>query len=57
VLLGTHMPSILVETAFLSNPDEEKRLRSARYQDGTADAIAHGVKQFIDARRELARAP
>jgi N-acetylmuramoyl-L-alanine amidase len=57
VLLGTHMPSILVETAFLSNPDEEKRLRSAKYQDGAAEAIASGVKKFIDARRELARAP
>jgi len=57
VLLGTHMPSILVETAFLSNPEEEKRLKSAKYQEGAADAISRGVKQFIDARRELARAP
>jgi len=57
VLLGTHMPSILVETAFLSNPDEEKRLKSAKYQDGAAEAIASGVKKFIDSRRELARAP
>ncbi len=57
VLLGTHMPSILVETAFLSNPVEEKRLKTPRYQDGAADAIARGVQQFISARRELARAP
>ncbi|GAC1338256.1 MAG: hypothetical protein NVSMB23_05780 [Myxococcales bacterium] len=57
VLLGTHMPSILVETAFLSNPEEEKRLRSARYQDGTAEAIARGVRDFLDGRRKLALAP
>ena len=57
VLLGTHMPSILVETAFLSNPEEEKRLRSTRYQDGTAEAIARGVRDFLDGRRKLALAP
>ena len=57
VLLGTHMPSILVETAFLSNPSEEARLRSARYQNGAAEAIARGVKDFVDSRRRLALAP
>jgi N-acetylmuramoyl-L-alanine amidase len=57
VLLGTHMPSILVETAFLSNPEEEKRLRSERYQEGTAEAIARGVRDFLDGRRKLALAP
>lgn len=57
VLLGTHMPSILVETAFLSNPREEARLRSDRYQDGTAEAIARGVHDFLDGRRKLAMIP
>jgi N-acetylmuramoyl-L-alanine amidase len=57
VLLGTHMPSILIETAFLSNPEEERRLRSTSYQDGTADAIARGVRDFLDGRRKLALAP
>ena len=57
VLLGTHMPSILIETGFISNPAEEKRLRSTEFQDGTADAIARGVKDYVDARRRLARAP
>ena len=56
VLLGTHMPAILVETAFLSNPEEEKRLRSPKYQEGTAEAISRGVKDFLDSRRRLARA-
>ena len=57
VLLGTHMPSILVETGFISNPAEEARLKSARFQEGTAEAIARGVKDFVDARRRLASLP
>jgi N-acetylmuramoyl-L-alanine amidase len=57
VLLGTHMPSILVETGFISNPAEEARLRSARFQDGTADAVARGMKEFVESRLRIARAP
>ena len=57
VLLGTRMPAILVETGFISNPSEEARLRSRRYQQGMGDAIARGVKEFVDGRRRLARAP
>jgi len=57
VLLGTHMPSILVETGFISNPAEEARLKSARFQEGTAEAIARGVKDFVDGRRRLASLP
>ena len=56
VLLGTQMPSILVETAFLSNPTEEARLKSAKYQEATAEAIARGVKDYLDGRRRIARA-
>jgi N-acetylmuramoyl-L-alanine amidase len=57
VLLGTHMPSILVETGFISNPAEEARLKSAKFQDGTAEAIARGVKDFVDSRRRVASIP
>ena len=57
VLLGTHMPSILVETGFISNPADEARLKSKRFQDGTAEAIARGVKDFIESRRRLASLP
>ena len=57
VLLGTHMPSILVETGFISNPAEESRLKSTRFQEGTAEAIARGVKDFVDGRQRLAQAP
>jgi len=56
VLLGAHMPAILVETGFISNPGEEARLRNRKYQTGTADAIARGVKEFVDGRQRLARA-
>lgn len=57
VLLGTHMPSILVETGFISNPADEARLKSPRFQEGTAEAISRGVKDFLDARRRLAMGP
>lgn len=55
VLLGVRMPAILVEASFLSHPEEEKRLGSARYQDEVARAIAHGVEEFIDGRQGMAR--
>ncbi|MFL5311649.1 MAG: N-acetylmuramoyl-L-alanine amidase [Myxococcales bacterium] len=56
VLLGAHMPAILVETGFISNPAEEVRLRNHKFQSGAADAIARGVKDFVDGRQRLARA-
>ncbi len=46
VLLGATMPSVLVETAFLSNPREEKRLKSSAYQKASAKAIAMAVKKY-----------
>ncbi|MDO4231730.1 MAG: N-acetylmuramoyl-L-alanine amidase [Lautropia sp.] len=49
VLRAPDIPSILVETAFISNPDEEKRLRSPAYQDELARAIAKGI---LDYRRK-----
>lgn len=55
VLLGAKMPAILVETAFLSNPEEEKLLASKDYQDQVAEAIADGVQGFLDERAKLAR--
>jgi len=48
------MPSILVETGFISNPAEEARLKNPRFQEGTAEAIARGVKDFVESRRRLA---
>jgi N-acetylmuramoyl-L-alanine amidase len=46
VLLGATMPSVLVETAFLSNPREEKRLVSSAYQKSAAKAIALAIKKY-----------
>ena len=43
VLLGARMPAVLVETAFLSNPEESKLLGSTAYRHATAEAIADGV--------------
>ncbi|HVP59769.1 MAG TPA: N-acetylmuramoyl-L-alanine amidase [Myxococcaceae bacterium] len=56
VLLGTKMPAILVETGFLSNSDEEKRLGSPDYQQEVARAIAAGVQDFLGNRERLAKA-
>ncbi len=55
VLKAPDIPSILVETAFISNPDEEKRLRDGSYQDKMADAIADGIKRYFSKNPALAR--
>ncbi|ATB48195.1 N-acetylmuramoyl-L-alanine amidase [Corallococcus macrosporus] len=55
VLLGVKMPAILVETSFLSNPDEEARLKSKVYQAEVAKAIARGVEEFLGDRRRVAK--
>ena len=55
VLKAPDIPSILVETAFISNPDEEKKLRDGGYQDKMADAIADGIKRYFSRNPALAR--
>lgn len=47
VLKSPDIPSILVETAFISNPSEERNLRSRRYQEKMAQAITAGVKHYF----------
>ena len=47
VLKSPDVPSILVETAFISNPDEEKRLNDEAYQDQLARAILGGIKRYF----------
>ncbi len=47
VLKSPDIPSILVETAFISNPLEERRLRSARYQNKIARAILAGIRNYF----------
>ncbi len=49
VLRAPDIPSILVETAFISNPEEERRLNDNAYQEKMADAILRGLKRYFDA--------
>lgn len=55
VLLGVKMPAILVETSFLSNPEEERRLSTGSYQSDAAEAIAAGIQDFLGNRQRVAR--
>ncbi|MBF0574233.1 MAG: N-acetylmuramoyl-L-alanine amidase, partial [Desulfamplus sp.] len=47
VLLGASMPSILIETSFLSNPEECRRLTDSAYQNALCDAITDGIAKYI----------
>ncbi len=47
VLIGARMPSILIETSFLSNRKECKRLLSSKYQNDLCDSIINGVEKYI----------
>ena len=47
VLKAPDIPSILVETAFISNPAEERKLRTARFQQQIAEAILGGIKAYF----------
>ncbi len=55
VLKAPDMPSILVETAFISNPEEEARLRDPDYQAQLVDALALGIKRYFAKNPPLAR--
>ncbi|VAW78629.1 N-acetylmuramoyl-L-alanine amidase [hydrothermal vent metagenome] len=47
VLKSPDIPSILIETAFISNPSEEKRLRSSKHQQKVANSIFKGVRSYF----------
>ncbi|MDP2406718.1 MAG: N-acetylmuramoyl-L-alanine amidase [Hydrogenophaga sp.] len=55
VLKAPDIPSVLVETAFISNPEEEERLRSVKYQTDLADALLRGIVKYFGANPPLAR--
>jgi N-acetylmuramoyl-L-alanine amidase len=55
VLKAPDIPSVLVETAFISNPEEETRLRSDGYQEELADAIMRGIYRYFAKNPPLAR--
>jgi N-acetylmuramoyl-L-alanine amidase len=54
-VLKSPIPSILVETAFISNPDEETRLNDADYQEKIARAILRGIKGYVAKNPPLSR--
>ncbi|WP_313953681.1 N-acetylmuramoyl-L-alanine amidase [Accumulibacter sp.] len=55
VLKAPDIPSILIETAFISNPEEEKRLNDDAYQDKMAEAIFAGIKKYLAQNPPLAK--
>ena len=55
VLKAPDIPSILIETAFISNPDEEKRLNDEAYQDKMASAILKGIRAYFSKNPPLAK--
>ncbi|HEX7234250.1 MAG TPA: N-acetylmuramoyl-L-alanine amidase, partial [Nitrosospira sp.] len=55
VLKSPDIPSILVETAFISNPDEERKLKNPAYQEKLADAILAGIKRYFANNPPVAR--
>ncbi len=55
VLKAPDIPSILIETAFISNPEEEARLGDEAYQDELADAIVKGIKNYFAKNPPLTR--
>ncbi len=55
VLKAPDIPSILVETAFISNPDEELKLRSDRHQRNFAESMHAGIRRYFGQNPPLAR--
>jgi len=55
VLKAPDIPSILIETAFISNPDEERRLNDTAYQEKVARAILRGIKGYVAKNPPLSR--
>ncbi|MET4576510.1 N-acetylmuramoyl-L-alanine amidase [Ottowia thiooxydans] len=55
VLKAPDIPSVLVETAFISNPEEEAKLRTDAYQNDLANALIVGIQKYFAANPPLAR--
>jgi N-acetylmuramoyl-L-alanine amidase len=55
VLKSPDIPSVLVETAFISNPEEERKLNDPRFQEKLAEAIFGGIKRYFSQNPALAR--
>lgn len=55
VLKAPDIPSILIETAFISNPEEEAKLTDSRYQDQVAEAVLNGTKKYFTKHPPMAK--
>jgi len=55
VLKAPDIPSILIETAFISNPEEEAKLTDGRYQDQVAEAVLNGTKKYFTKHPPMAK--
>lgn len=55
VLIGTNVPAVLIETGFVSNPTEGRKLTTPAYQHKIATAIAEGIDRFLGKRHETSR--
>ena len=55
VLKAPDIPSILIETAFISNPEEERLLRSPKHQEKSARAILGGITEYLASNPPLSR--
>jgi N-acetylmuramoyl-L-alanine amidase len=52
VLVGTHMPCILIETSFVTHPVEGRRLAAEAYRAALADGLVYGIRRFLEERRQ-----
>jgi N-acetylmuramoyl-L-alanine amidase len=55
VLIGARMPAVLVETSFISNPNEEKLLSRKDYRDTVAQSLLNGIMKFVNALSSASR--
>ena len=56
VLLGAEMPSVLIETAFITNRTDESRLNSRQFQQNLAKGITAGIESYITEVKRVAKA-
>jgi N-acetylmuramoyl-L-alanine amidase len=57
VLKAPDIPSILVETAFISNPEEERKLANEKYQNQLAEALARGILRYLTQNPPAVKSP
>jgi N-acetylmuramoyl-L-alanine amidase len=55
VLVGAEMRSILIETSFISNYEEERRLANDTYRERVAESIAVGINNYFESERKIVK--